>query len=110
LVSWNGAVAEVEHDGPCDLVIARTFDSGWLADMGGGNEQRVLPVDGGLMAVRIEGSGTDRVRLRYQPPHFAMWLSISVLAAVSAAVTLIGSVVSAFRSRPPLVGSASVTG
>ena len=31
LLSWDGAVATIEHDGTCDLVIARTFDAGWLA-------------------------------------------------------------------------------
>ena len=38
LVGWLGR--EVEHDGPCDLVIARTFDPGWLARINGGPEHR----------------------------------------------------------------------
>jgi hypothetical protein len=78
LVSWDGAMAIVEHDGPCDLVIARCFDPGWLARIDGGPEHTVLPVDDGFQAVRIEGSGTRRVRLSYHPPRLALWTTISL--------------------------------
>ena len=44
LTSWDGTTAAVEHDGPCDLVIARTFDPGWLARVDDGPERPVLPV------------------------------------------------------------------
>ena len=43
LVSWDGTTATVEHDGTCDLVIARSFDPGWTARINDGPEQRVLP-------------------------------------------------------------------
>jgi hypothetical protein len=78
LVSWDGAMAIVEHDGPCDLVIARCFDPGWLARIDDGPEHTVLPVDDGFQAVRIEGSGTRRVRLSYHPPRLALWTTISL--------------------------------
>ena len=57
LVVWDGTTATVEHDGPCDLVIARTFDPGWLARVDDGPERPVLPVDGGFQAVRLDGAG-----------------------------------------------------
>ncbi len=94
LNSWDGSVAEVEHDGPCDLVIARTFDPGWLARVSGGREHPVQPVDGGFQAVRIEGSGTDRVALRYRPPRFEIWAVTSLLASVLIVATLFASVLS----------------
>jgi hypothetical protein len=89
LVSWDGSAAIVEHDGPCDLVIARSFDPGWLARVDGEAAQSVLPVDGGFQAVRIAGSGVHRVRLRYQPPRLALWTAITVIAgALSLAVAV----------------------
>ena len=30
LISWDGSVARVAHDGPCDLILADSFDPGWL--------------------------------------------------------------------------------
>jgi len=100
LISWNGSAAEVEHDGPCDLVIARTFDPGWRARINGGREHPVLPVDAGFQAVRINGSGTDRVALRYQPPRILIWASTSLLAAALLISTLIAALVSSLRSSP----------
>jgi hypothetical protein len=93
LVSWDGATATVEHDGPCDLVIARTFDPGWLARIDDGPERPVLPVDGGFQAVRLDGEGTHRVSLRYRVPRLALWSAISIGAAglaIAAAATICG--------------------
>jgi hypothetical protein len=100
LKSWDGSVAEVEHDGPCDLVIARTHDPGWLARINGVREHPVQPVDGGFQAVRIEGSGADRVALRYRPPRIVIWASISLLAAFLIASVLFFSLVSWVSVRP----------
>jgi hypothetical protein len=94
LVSWDGRAAVVEHDGPCDLTISRTFDPGWLARIDGGPEQPVLRVNGGLQAVRLQSSGRNHVTLRYRPPRLVLWATISafsatiliVMAAVSAAM------------------------
>ncbi len=52
LVSWDGTAATVEHEGACDLVIARTFDAGWLATIDDKPEQPVLSADCGFQAVR----------------------------------------------------------
>jgi len=82
LATWDGSTATVEHDGSCDLVIARTFDPGWLARIDGGPERPVLPVDGGFQAVRVDGSGVHKVMLRYQTPRFFLWSTITLIAAV----------------------------
>ena len=87
VVSWDGKIATVEHEGPCDLVIARSFDPGWRARINGGAPQRVFQADGGYQAVRMGGSGNDRVVLEYQPVGWAWYLWISSLAG--AAVILV---------------------
>jgi hypothetical protein len=93
LASWDGTIATVEHDGSCDLVIARTYDPGWLARVDDGLEWPVLPVDGGFQAVRLDGDGIHRVRLRYRVPRFALWSTISIGAAglaIAVAATICG--------------------
>jgi hypothetical protein len=87
LVSWDGATAVIEHDGPCDLIVARSFDPGWKARINGGPEERVLRVDWGYIGVRLMDSGTDRVSLRYRPEAWPRWVSISSVAA--AAIVLV---------------------
>ncbi len=93
LVSWDGSAATVEHDGPCDLIVARTFDPGWQAQIDGGPEQPVVRVNGGLQAVRLQGAGVERVTLRYRPPRLILWGAISLVSAVTlvalAAVSLV---------------------
>jgi hypothetical protein len=81
LTSWDGTTAAVEHDRPCDLVIARTFDPGWLARVDDGPERPVLPVDGGFQAVRLDGAGLHRVSLHYRTPRIVLWGAISIVAA-----------------------------
>jgi hypothetical protein len=88
LVSWDGVTATVEHSGPCDLVLARTFDSGWTARIDDGPEEAVLQVDAGFQAVRIGGSGMHVVKLSYLPRHFFLWAGISAVAGVFAIGTL----------------------
>ena len=62
LVSWDGTSAVVEHDGPCDLVVVRSFDPGWSARINGGAHERVLRVDGGCQGVRLSSSGNGQGR------------------------------------------------
>jgi hypothetical protein len=93
LTSWDGTTATVEHDGPCDLVIARTFDPGWLARVDDGPERPVIPVDAGFQAVRLDGAGLHRVSLHYRSPRIALWGAISIVAAtleVAAAAIVLG--------------------
>jgi hypothetical protein len=82
VVDWDGSTATVEHDGPCDLILARSFDPGWLARIDNGPDQAMLPVDGGFQAVRLDGSGTRRVALRYRTPQLGLWVSITIIAAL----------------------------
>jgi hypothetical protein len=90
LVSWDGTTAKVEHEGPCDLVIARTFDPGWIARINDGPPQSVLHVDGGYQGFRIAGSGVDRVVLEYRPPGWVWFVRISSLSATAVIVVLLG--------------------
>jgi hypothetical protein len=81
---WTGRTAEVEHDGACDLVIARTFYPGWTARIDDGPARPVFNVNGGLQAVRVDRAGTTRVAFSYRPTGFiaSIVLSISSLLAV----------------------------
>ena len=92
VVSWEGDRGTVEHDGACDLVIARSFDPGWMARINGGPPQRVLHVDGGYQGVRLPGSGVDRVALEYRPLGWVWFVRISSLSAAAAIVVLLASV------------------
>jgi hypothetical protein len=83
LVSWDGTNAIVEHDGPCDLVVARSFDPGWMATINGGHQAHVLRVDGGYLAVRLTGSGVEKIALRYRPQAWQWWLLISSVSAAA---------------------------
>jgi Bacterial membrane protein YfhO len=103
LVSWDGSTATVSHVGACDLVIARTFDSGWLARIDGGPEQPVLQVDGGFQAVRIAGSGTHHVSLWYRPHGLYLYAALSLVATASA----VGMVVAGLVGRSRSVATAS---
>ena len=78
----------VEHDGACDLVVARTYYPGWLARVNGAGERPVHRANAGLQAVRLDGAGTDRVSFRYRPRYFAASLAISAACALSAACTI----------------------
>jgi hypothetical protein len=82
LTSWDGTTATVEHDGPCDLVLARTFDPGWLARVDDGPERPVLLADGGFQAVRLDGSGAHRVGFHYRTPRIILWGTITIAAAI----------------------------
>jgi hypothetical protein len=99
LVSWDGSIAAVEHDGTCDLVVARTYDPGWLARIDTGPEQPVHRLDSGFIAVRLPGSGTHRVSLRYRPLRLGLWAGISLLAAAVEAGLLVAAAVSGVRGR-----------
>ena len=85
LISWDGAVATVEHDGACDLVLARCYYPGWWSRIDDGPEEPVISADGGFQAVRIQGLGTHRVALRYQPTRIVLLASISILSVILAA-------------------------
>jgi hypothetical protein len=105
LISWNGTVATVEHDGTCDLVLARSFYPGWFARIDEGPEQPLIPADGGFQSVRIKGSGTHRVALRYRPTRIVLLASISILSGILA----LGVLATAFISFVRRINSDPVT-
>jgi hypothetical protein len=104
LVSWNGSSAVVEHDGPCDLIISRTFDPGWQARIDGGPEHPVVRANGGLQAIRLEGEGTKRATLRYRPPRIVLWTAISLVSAAIFVVLVSGIDRMCATGRAPSVG------
>ena len=108
--SWDGTTAKVKHSGTCDLVIARAFDAGWRAQIDDGPEQRVLPVNDGFQAVRVEGSGTHLIRLWYAPPWFMLYLVISLIALAAIAGIIIAALVTLIKGRMVSRRAASILG
>ena len=101
LVSWDGTTAVVEHDGPCDLVVARSYDPGWSARKNGGPAEPVTRADGGYQGVRLLGSGTEKVELRFSPPGWPWWLLISSFGSTAALLLLALSLAALFwQGRP----------
>jgi hypothetical protein len=86
LLAWDGREAVVEHEGDVDLVVVRTDLDGWSARVDGGHWTPTVPADGGLQSVRLEGSGTRRVRFRYWPTHFERLAAVSIGSATLAVV------------------------
>lgn len=100
LIDWDGQTAIVEHDGGCDLVLARTYNPGWRASVDNRHEVVVHRADGGFQAIRIPGSGRTRVTLRYQPRWLRPALGVSVTAAALVFCVLLGSLWRMIRSTP----------
>ncbi|MGP0067514.1 MAG: hypothetical protein ACLQGP_28455 [Isosphaeraceae bacterium] len=99
LLDWDGTTATVEHDGPCDLILARSFDPGWTARIDDGPRRPVLPVDGGFQAVRLDGSGTHRVTMHYRTPRFTLWTAITIVAAILDLGTVAASIAASKEQR-----------
>lgn len=89
ILEWDGRAGVVEHDGSCFLVLTRAYDRGWTARVGDGPEQPILRVDGGLQAVRIEGTGRTRVSFRFEPPGLRTGAVVSTLSALTALGVLV---------------------
>jgi hypothetical protein len=88
ILRWDGRSAIVEHDATCDLVLTRAFAPGWRARDARGGEHRILRVDGGLQAVRLEGAGVTAVRLRYEPPALRAAAAVALGGTTSALLAL----------------------
>jgi hypothetical protein len=93
--SWDGRQAVVEHDGSCVLILRRTHYPGWLSRVNNGPEEPVLKVDGGLQGVRLQGSGTSVVSVRYYPSDFTKAIAITAAALSSALLILIAKAMAA---------------
>ncbi|MDR3636053.1 MAG: hypothetical protein P4L84_19780 [Isosphaeraceae bacterium] len=101
VVSEGLETLAVEHDGACDLVVARTYYPGWFASVDDAPEQPVLRANGGLQAVRLDGSGTHRVSFRYRPRYLVVSLAVSAVCAVSAAGCIAGAWLRRRRTATP---------
>lgn len=100
LVSWDGRTAIVEHDGPCHVLINRTYYPGWTYRVDGGPSRPVLlgcqglPGDrmslaeSGVQAAFVPGSGSHRVEFTYRPTNLAAYASTSAGASVLALIVL----------------------
>jgi hypothetical protein len=95
----DGHGALVEHDGTCDLVVARTYYPGWTSQVGTGPEQPVHRVDGGLQAVRLEGPGPSHVRFRYRPTALSVATASSSASVVVALLFVASGLVRWLRSK-----------
>lgn len=86
VVDWNGRTALVEHDGPCDLVINRTYYPGWVVSIDDGPERPVSRAELGVQAVHLEGAGTSRARFAYRPTNlrWTLWVAGAALLAALA--------------------------
>lgn len=88
VLQWDGRSATIEHDGACDLVLARAYDPGWRASIAGGRDVAVHRADGGFQAIRVPGSGQTRVNVRYEPPSLQRGIAISIAAGAVVALLL----------------------
>lgn len=88
VVGWDGRTAVVEHDGPCDLVVHRTYYPGWLVSIDGGPERPVSRAELGVQAVHLEGRGTTRARFAYRPTNLRLTLWLGGMGLASALACL----------------------
>lgn len=86
---WDGRAGTLEHSGPCLLTLNRTAYPGWRAAIDGCSAPPILEVDGGIQAIRLDGSGSRRVTVMYRPTNekpLAILSAVAALAAVLVAV------------------------
>jgi hypothetical protein len=84
VLQWDGTSGAVAHDGPCALVLTRTYYPGWTARVDGRPARPVLRVDGGLQAILLPGAGLTRVAVRYRPSWLWAASALSIVATGSA--------------------------
>jgi hypothetical protein len=89
LVSASESEAVVEHDGDCDVIFRRCWYPGWSFQVNGGPEQRVFRADGGLQAVRLQGTGPSRIHFRYRSAWWLVSLPVSLAATAAALYVLL---------------------
>jgi hypothetical protein len=87
--SWDGEVAIVEHDGPCILILRRTYYPGWFFELDEAPPQLVLKVNYGFQAVPLLGSGTRRIVFHYRPTGLWRAATVSLVAIVAALVVVV---------------------
>ena len=85
----------------------RTYYPGWICRVDDGPDQPVLKVNGGLQGVRLVGSGTSRVTIRYRPNGLPQAARVSLAALALAALVLGIAGWKAVRDRTGTVHSLS---
>jgi hypothetical protein len=100
VLRWDGFRGQVEHDGTCELILTRAYYPGWMARVDNRAEEPVLRVEGGLQAIRLNGSGLSRVEVRYRPSGRASARAASLVAlGLATAALLIGAIWAVWEHR-----------
>lgn len=100
--SYDPQTGTVTHDGSCLLILRRTWYPGWSARINGRpDEVPLTPVNGGLQALVLRGSGPSRIELIYRPTARALWAAVSILAGLGALATIGLGLVDARRAPAP---------
>jgi hypothetical protein len=89
VVSYDGRITVVEHDGSCDLILNRTFYPGWFARVNGGAELAVSRAELGIQCAHLDGKGPSRVELSYRPNGQNVAWSLSIGATSLAILALL---------------------
>jgi hypothetical protein len=95
--SWDGKTAIVEHEGPCVLIVRRTYFPGWTYALDDAAPQPVLKVNSGIQGVALEGGGTRRIVFQYCPTGLKVSAAVSLAALASAILVLILAAVNAVK-------------
>jgi hypothetical protein len=101
--SWDGKTAIVEHDGPCILIVRRTYYPGWSYSLDDGPSRPVLKVNSSMQGVPLTGAGTRRIAFQYRPTGLRRAATVSLTALTSALIVLFAAGLNAARRRtgPP---------
>jgi hypothetical protein len=99
VASYDGRTAVVEHDGSCVLILRRAYYPGWVARIDGGSARPVYRVNGGLQAIVLTGSGTQRIELIYHPTNLQRDLAVSFVALAAALALLAAAPLRAVLAR-----------
>src|SRR5262249_37184801 len=86
-----GKTAIVEHDGPCILIVRRTYFPGWSYTLDDAAPHPVLKVNSGMQGVALEGAGTRRIAFQYRPTGLTLSAAVSLFALASALAVLISA-------------------
>ena len=97
--SWDGKTAIVEHDGPCILIVRRTYYPGWFYRLDDAPPQPVLKVNSSMQGVPIPGAGTRRIVFEYRPTGLRRAAAVSLTAIAGALIVLLATCLQNLRSH-----------
>jgi hypothetical protein len=95
--SWDGKTAIVEHNGPCILILRRTYYPGWTYRVDDAPAQPVLKVNSSMQGVPLTGAGTRRIAFQYRPTGLGRAMAVSLTAVLIALIVLCAAGLKAFR-------------